>query len=242
MSRAELANAMKEDCQKSKEPFASKRPRLVFDINGHALSLRQTDENYRASLEFADIIHADGGFLVTASKWLTANPISERSTTTDLFHDFAQTAQQHKLSFYLLGATEEVNSECAAVLKNLYPDLKIAGRRHGYFTEADEPQIIEEINKAAPDLLWVGLGKPNEQIFSVRNVNKINAGWIITCGGCFNYVTGHYPRAPKWLQNLNMEWLFRMFTNPRTLFWRYLTTTPHALYLVLSKTRNRKNG
>ena len=61
---------------------------------------------------------------------------------------------------------------------------------------------------------------------------RIKAGWLITCGGCFNFITGHYRRAPKWMQDANLEWLHRLATNPKKLFWRYLITTPHAMLIV----------
>lgn len=233
-SRQELADAMVRDCLAARErPI---RPRLVFDLNGHALSLRETDARYREAFDQGDILHADGGFLVTLSRQLAGVPIAERSAATDLIHDFAARAAKDGLSFYLLGATEEVNAECARILVERYPGLRIVGRHDGFFSEAERPQIIAEINAAAPDVLWVGLGKPIEVPFAVANRDHLRAGWLVTCGGCFNYVTGAYSRAPEWMQKLNLEWLHRMVTNPRQLFWRYLTTNPHALYLGLTRT------
>jgi len=66
----------------------------------------------------------------------------------------------------------------------------------------------------------------------VRNRHRIKAGWIVTCGGLFNYITGDYPRAPMWMQKSGLEWLHRMATRPKELAWRYITTNPHALWLI----------
>jgi len=211
------------------------RARLVFDLNGQALSLRETDATYRAAFDQGDILHADGGFLVTLSRRLAGVPIAERSPATDLIHDFAARAAAEGLTFYLLGGSEEVNEACARILVERYPGLTIVGRHNGFFSEAELPGLLAEIDAAAPDVLWVGLGKQIEVPFAVAH-RDLRVGWLVTSGGCFNYVTGHYSRAPLWMQRMNLEWVYRMLTNPRQLFVRYLLTTPHALYLALRRT------
>ncbi|WP_417258032.1 WecB/TagA/CpsF family glycosyltransferase [Celeribacter sp.] len=208
------------------------RAQVVMDANGHALSLAQTSSVFRNSIAQADLIHADGGFLVTMSQKVKGNVIPERSATTDMIHDFAAAFEKSGHSFFLLGADEETNRDCAKKLQLLYPNLKIVGRHHGFFSEEEEQDVIAQINAVKPDVVWVGLGKPKEQSVSLRLRDQINATWIITCGGCYNYITGAYPRAPQWMQNNNLEWLHRMLTNPQKLFWRYLVTTPHALWIV----------
>jgi N-acetylglucosaminyldiphosphoundecaprenol N-acetyl-beta-D-mannosaminyltransferase len=234
-SRAELASAMVADCLAVRVHQPGTRPRLIFDANGHALSLLETDPDYRNAVYHGDVIHADGGFLVMLSRWLASEPISERSATTDMIHDLARVAAANNLSFYLLGGTESVNAECARRLTSWYPGLSIVGRHHGYYSAEAEGRLVEDINRARPDVLWVGLGKPKEQTFCVRWRDQLMAGWIVTCGGCYNFVTGHYKRAPAWMQRANLEWLYRLSTNPRRLFWRYLTTNPRALWLVIRK-------
>ncbi len=236
--RAELAATMAADCLASRAGARpTTGPRLVFDANGHGLSLNATDPAYRAAMAVGDIIHADGGFLVTLSRIFGRQTIKGRSATTDMFHDLAQSAARHGLSFYLLGSTEESNAKCARIMAERYPGLIISGRHHGYFAPEEEPQIIDTINRARPDLLWVGLGKPKEQLFAVRHREQLRPGWLITCGGCFDYVAGNYHRAPLWMQNANLEWLYRLATDPRRFLWRYLTTNPHALWLALTRSR-----
>jgi exopolysaccharide biosynthesis WecB/TagA/CpsF family protein len=213
---------------------------LMFDINGHGLALAQHDDVYRRDLLQADIIHADGQPLVFASRVLTRSPIPERTATTDLFHDVAAAAQASGKTFYLLGGTQQVVTECAAKMQSLYPRLKIVGARNGYFTEAEEGEVCKAINESGADIIWVGLGKPKEQAFCVRNRARLTSGWLVTCGGCFNYVTGHYPRAPDWMQRNGLEWFHRMVTQPRKLGWRYFSTTPVALYLLFARTGDLK--
>ncbi|WP_417248589.1 WecB/TagA/CpsF family glycosyltransferase [Celeribacter sp.] len=230
VSRSELVEWFRKD-------FALNltKPRVVMDVNGHGLSLARTDPDFRNDVSKADIIHCDGGFLVTLSKRMAGPQIPERSATTDMIHDFATEFEKSGNSFFLLGATEPVNSACEEILRAQYPKMKIAGRRNGFFASAeDENELISQINQSGADVVWLGMGKPLEQQMALRLKEKLNCTWIITCGGCFNYLTGHYPRAPKWMQEFNLEWLHRLATNPRQLFWRYVTTNPHALWIALN--------
>jgi N-acetylglucosaminyldiphosphoundecaprenol N-acetyl-beta-D-mannosaminyltransferase len=234
LSRQQLGRLMVGDCLAARG--GRRRPKLVFATNGHAVAMAGTNRKFRRTFEIADIIHADGAPVVFASKVLTRAPIPERSATTDFLHDAAAMAQTYGLKFFLLGATEKVNADCAASLHKSYPGLEIAGRRHGYFSASDETAICEEINQSGADVLWVGLGVPLEYEFCERNRDRLKAGWIVTCGGCFNFATGAYRRAPGWMQRTGLEWLHRLWREPRRLFWRYAVTNPLAIFLLLTRT------
>jgi exopolysaccharide biosynthesis WecB/TagA/CpsF family protein len=214
--------------------------KLLFDVNGHGLALSLFDKKYRGDLLAADFIHADGQPLVIASRFLTRSPVPERTATTDVFHDVAAAAQRQGKTFFLLGGTDEVVEACRRRMIELYPNLRIVGTRNGYFSRDEELAVCEEINESGADIVWVGLGKPKEQAFCVRNRDNLK-GWLITCGGCFNYVTGHYARAPGWMQKGGVEWIHRLLTQPRKLWWRYISTTPVALFLLLTKTSSSKS-
>ncbi|MBV8976637.1 MAG: WecB/TagA/CpsF family glycosyltransferase [Alphaproteobacteria bacterium] len=234
VSRRQLGRLMVGDCLAARQ--GRRRPKLVFAANGHAVAMAGADRGFRKTFEAADLVHADGAPVVFASK-LTGAPIPERSATTDFLHDAAEMAQAHGLAFFLLGASEEINAACAATLNAAYPTLAIAGRRHGYFGEQEEAAICEEINRSGADVLWVGLGVPFEYEFCARNRDRLKAGWIVTCGGCFNFAAGIYRRAPGWMQRLGLEWLHRLWREPKRLFWRYALTNPVAAFLLLTRTR-----
>jgi exopolysaccharide biosynthesis WecB/TagA/CpsF family protein len=235
VTRDGLARIMLADCLAARQNEAE--PKLVFASNGHAIALAATDENFRQTLVQADIIHADGQAAVFASRF-TQTPIPERSATTDFIHDAAALAAAQGLRFFLLGATEESNAQAAEILEARYPGLKIVGRRHGYFAPVDEEEICHEINLTKPDVIWVGLSVPLEYEFAVRNKSRLRAGWLVTCGGCFNFVTGAYKRAPLWMQQYGLEWLYRLAREPKRLFWRYAVTNPLAIFLLLTRTNS----
>jgi exopolysaccharide biosynthesis WecB/TagA/CpsF family protein len=236
VSRAQMAQLMVEDCLAARTSHQA--PKLVFASNGHAIAMAATDENFRKHFEAADLVHADGQPVVMGAKLLTRTPIPERSATTDFIHDAAKAAMAHGLSIFLLGATEEINAQCAEVLRFQYPELKIAGRRNGYFSRADEAAICEEINASGADIVFVGLSVPFEYEFCVRNKSLLHAGWVVTCGGCYNFVTGAYKRAPEWMQRHSLEWLYRLAREPKRLFWRYAVTNPLAAFFIFTNSRS----
>ncbi len=236
VGREHMAAIMVEDC------FAARReglgPKLIFASNGHAIALAALDAKFHALFEQADMIHADGQPVVMGAKLMTRSPIPERSATTDFIHDAAKAAAAWGLKIFLLGATEEVNAHCAEILRFQHPTLKIAGRRNGYFKREDEAALCDEINRSGADIVFVGLGVPFEYEFTVRNKQRLRAGWVVTCGGCYNFVTGDYKRAPQWMQKYSLEWLFRLARDPKRLFWRYAVTNPLALFLIATQSRS----
>jgi len=232
VGRERMAQIMVDDCFVARR--TGKSPKLVFASNGHAIAMAANDAGFRGMFEQADMVHADGQPVVWGSR-LAGTPIPERSATTDYIHDAAKAAVAYGLKVFLLGATEAANAACAEVLRQTYPGLQIVGRRNGYFKREDEDAVCEAINASGADIVFIGLSVPLEYEFSVRNKHRIQAGWIVTCGGCYNFVTGDYKRAPGWMQAASLEWLYRLLREPRRLFWRYAVTNPLAAWLILTR-------
>src|SRR6185369_11018997 len=186
----------------------------------------------------ADLINADGQPLVMVSRLKSSTPLPERVATTDLFHVVARKAQAAGLSFYMFGADEVENAAAVGNVRNLYPELRIIGRSHGFLRGEALRAKVDEINALAPDYLWVALGVPYEQAFVEQYTPHLaNVGVIKTAGGLFNFLSGSRSRAPEWMQKFGLEWAWRTWLEPRRLFWRYLTTNPRALYLLFSRKR-----
>ena len=214
-------------------------PPLVTSANGQVLSMCARDSAVRELFEAADLIHADGTPLVFASR-LRKVRLPERVATTDLFHDVAERAPSVAATFYLLGATDAVIARAAENVRRKYPRLTLAGYRSGYFSAAEESEVVAQVNAARPDILWVGMGASAEQRFCLRVRARLsNVGLIKTCGGLFDFVSGRNSRAPGWMQAMGLEWAYRMALEPRRLAYRYLTTNPHAAYLLLTSRNPR---
>jgi N-acetylglucosaminyldiphosphoundecaprenol N-acetyl-beta-D-mannosaminyltransferase len=202
--------------------------------NGQVVSLCASNSEVKHLFEQASLISADGMSVVFASRLGPGRGLPERVATTDAFHDAAQLAEERGVTFYFFGGTEEVNARATERALTIYPRLKIVGRRHGYFRPEDETGIVDHINAAAPDILWVGLGVPNQQRFVLGNLHRlISVGVAKSCGGLFDFLAGRNKRAPWWMQQAGLEWAFRAWQEPGRLAARYLTTNPHAAYWLL---------
>lgn len=213
-------------------------PHYVTSANGQVLSMCAVEPEVKALFEEADVIHADGEPMVRASRLVCKHGLPERIATTDLVHDVAKIAQKEDITFYFLGASQDVIERAVANMKERYPGLKFAGYRNGYVKPEDEEAVLAEINKVAPDILWIGMGVPLEQKFIARNRDKLKSvGVIKTSGGLFDFLSGRNKRAPQWMQDYGLEWAYRAWLEPRRLLWRYLTTNPHAIFLLLAKSR-----
>ena len=218
----------------------AKQPPLIFtSANGQVLSLCARQDDVRQLFLEADLIHADGMPLVHVSRLVGGPLLPERVATTDLFHDVARVAQRRNARFYLLGATKTVVDQAVSRVRALYPKLNVVGHACGYMRRSgDEERAIAEINRARPDILWVGLGTPYELEFALRYRERLHGvGLIKTAGGLFDFLSGKIPRAPLWMQRAGLEWAYRIYIEPRRLATRYLVTNPHALFLLLTRTR-----
>lgn len=233
VSRADLAQLMVSHCRAVQAAPRAVAPALVFSSNGQGLALAGRRPEFAAIMAKADLVHADGMSVVFASR-MTRQPLPERVATTDFFHDAAEAAQKNGLKFFMLGASEEQNRAAVQAIRVKYPDLHIVGRHHGYFDPTDDKDVCELIRASHADVLWVALGKPRQEVWSVENQHRLEGvGWIKTCGGLYSFLAGDSSRAPRWMQTLGFEWAYRLWRDPKRLLLRYLTTNPYALYRLI---------
>lgn len=213
-------------------------PFYSTSANGQVLSMCSQDTDTLSEFLAADEILADGMPMVIYSQLVKGHSLPERVATTDLFHDVAKLAEDCDASFYMLGADEETNECATRKVRESYPGLVIAGRRNGYFSKEEEGRIVEQINAAEPDILWVSMGAPLEQEFIHRHINNLpNVGVIKTSGGLFDFLSGKHSRAPGWIQTLGFEWAYRAMLEPKRLGPRYILTNPHALGLLFTRSQ-----
>jgi exopolysaccharide biosynthesis WecB/TagA/CpsF family protein len=214
------------------------RPLYLTSANGEVLARCSTEPMTERLFRAADLINADGQPLVTVSRFKSSTPLPERVATTDLFEVVARKAAAAGLSFYMFGADEVENAAAVARVQRMFPNLRIVGHCHGYLKGDALRAKVDEINALAPDYLWVALGVPYEQAFIEEYTPRLsNVGVIKTSGGLFNFLSGSRSRAPQWMQTMGLEWAWRIWLEPRRLFWRYFTTNPRALYLLFNRSR-----
>ncbi len=214
-------------------------PKVVTTVNGQVVSLAAQNKAYHDALLAADHVAADGMSTVFASKIVTDSPLVERVSTTDWFHSAAEAACIHGIKFYMLGASLDVIGATAQRVRRQYPMLPLVGWRDGYFDRNKIEDVAASIRATGADVLWIGVGNP-EQLLLAHRLKALlpRLTWIRTCGGLFDFLSGSRSRAPELMQQLGLEWTYRMALEPRRLGWRYATTNVHSTYLMAKYSRS----
>ena len=170
-------------------------------------------------LKNAEFVTADGMPIVLLSR-LLRNPLPERVTGADLVPALCRRFAKEGLSVYVLGGDKAALDEAFAKLN--IPNLKVVGLDPAFVKlDQDQPEIVERINAAKPDLLFVALGNPKQELWMGRNAAKLDVGAVIGIGGTFNFIAGRVKRAPSWVQKCGAEWIYRICQEPGRLWKRY---------------------
>lgn len=189
----------------------------------------QLDESVRS----CDIINIDGMGVVLGARFL-GHAVPERVAGVDLFHQLLAMSAREGLSVYLLGAQDEVVGATAQKVQALYPGLQLAGYHHGYFWD-DEAAMVERIRASGAQLLFVAITSPKKENFINRWRDQLGVTFVMGVGGTFDVVAGKVNRAPLWMQQYGLEWLYRVMQEPGRMWKRYLTTNSQFAWLLLKE-------
>jgi N-acetylglucosaminyldiphosphoundecaprenol N-acetyl-beta-D-mannosaminyltransferase len=203
------------------------RTRQVMYVNAHVLNQSREYPELRNALEDADLVYCDGYGVRLAAKALDVE-IPHRMTGADWIWDLATLCERSGQSLYLLGSEPGVTREAAERLSARYPRLSVAGSHHGYFEigSPHDDRVVEDINARQPDMVLVGMGTPRQELWVEHNAPRLNASVVWTVGALFDYVSGRVPRAPHWLADNGLEWIFRLAIEPQRMWRRYLLGNP----------------
>ena len=199
---------------------------IIANHNLNSLNIYHHNSEMRAFYNKADYIHIDGMALVLLGKFLGIPcQRTHRVTYADwVWTLMAQAAQQDWRIMYL-GSKPGIAAKGAKVLKNKYSNLQIE-TIHGYFNPSpDSPQnqaVLEKINAYKPHVLMVGMGMPRQEQWILENIKNLNTNVILPSGACIDYVAGAVKTPPRWMGKAGLEWLYRLITEPRRLWKRYL--------------------
>lgn len=216
--------------------------RRVSYVNAHVLNQSQRDPELRRALQACDLVYCDGYGVRLAAR-LIGLDVPHRMTGADWIWGVAALCQDSGRSIYLLGSDPGASADAAATLRRWYPRLEVTGTHHGYFGlgSPHSERVLEHIAENRPDILLVGMGTPQQELWVDRNWDRIEASVVWNVGALFDYVAGRVPRAPHWLSDNGLEWIFRLAVEPRRMWRRYLLGNPAFLYRVMDE-RRRRNG
>ena len=199
---------------------------VIANHNLHSIYMWYHEPRMREFYAVADYIHIDGMSLVLLGNVLGLPLKREHRTTfVDLFPLLAQQAVERGWRIFYLGSKPGVADRAGAALRKRYPGLKLQ-THHGHFdaerTGKENHEILSQINAYAPQILFVGMGMPRREIWILDNQTNLSANAIFPAGALMDYIAGEIPTPPRWLASLYLEWLYRLVSEPKRLWRRYL--------------------
>ena len=208
----------------------SKNKIKIGYTNPHLVRLSRKEKNLEKVLNDFDINHVDGTGMSIAFRILN-NEIIPRFNWTDHAFVFLSECEKKELSIFFLGSDQTTILKAIQTVNRSFPNLKVAGFMNGY--DGLNNDTVSLINRSIPDILWVGLGSPKQELWVDKNFEKLNCSVIQCVGDIFSYIAGNRFRGPEFLRKLGFEWFFRLFQNPLKYFNRYVIGIPYFLFLII---------
>ncbi|TSE02569.1 WecB/TagA/CpsF family glycosyltransferase [Mesorhizobium intechi] len=213
--------------------IAERRFTKVSFLNAHNANIAYSDPVFAEALDDF-LILPDGIGVDLAAQLLYGAPFPDNLNGTDFVPAFLQ-ASTRPLTVGLLGATR-VNAEAASVkLAALAVQHNFVVIHDGYFSAAQEPEIIGRIAALRPDMLLVAMGVPRQELWIARHIDDRHCTMPIAVGALLDFLSGSVPRAPLWMRRLRLEWLFRLAVEPGRLWRRYVVGNPVFLWRVVKQ-------
>jgi len=209
---------------------------IIANVNVHAINLAYSLPWFRDFLNRCDLVFCDG-FGVKWGARLLGYRLPGRFTPPDWLPLLAQRCATRHYTLYLLGARPGVAERAGHRLRAEYPQLNIVGVHHGHFdhslSSADTEAVVRAINEVSPDILIIGFGMPLQEQWLKDNWDRLEVRVALPVGAAFDFLSGRVPRGPRWATDRGLEWLTRLFTEPRRLWRRYLIGNPLFLLRIV---------
>lgn len=189
----------------------------------------QRDARFRAIINASALSLCDTVGLLTVARRRGAL-LRKRVAGVELIEDLCARAANEGLPVYFLGGAEGVAADAAAILEVRFPGLLIAGVRSGYFSEEESSEVAEAIRASGAALLFCGMGSPRQELWLAEHLQQTGCGAGIGVGGSFDVIGGHMQRAPQAVRQFGLEWLYRLFKEPRR--WRRQLALPRFVWLI----------
>lgn len=230
--------AVQEICRLASDHSAS----MVVTPNIQHIALLESDEEFRRAYAAAELVLPDGWPVVAAMR-LQTRGITRRVTGADLLPALCAAAVERGLSVGFLGGADRAVAGALDRMRLAAPGL----RGHlaeeppmGFERDPDTVrQVVEAVNQAAPDILFVGLGAPKQELFVEAHLDEMNVGVAVCVGAGIDFAAGRHSRAPRWLQACGLEWAYRVAREPRRLARRYVRSAPVFVRVVARDLRGR---
>lgn len=215
-------------------------PRHIVTADASMVVTSTQDPEFARIVAASDLVTPDGAGILWATK-RRGTPIPAKVSGVDLAARCCALSGEKGWRLFFFGAAPGIAEEAAARMRARYPDANIVGFRDGFFTPEEEPKVVEQIRAARPDILLVALGIPKQEKFIDRNKAALGVPVCIGVGGTLDVFSGTVKRAPVWMQNAGLEWLYRLASNPKKIS-KVALLPRFALMTLREKKRNGGGG
>ena len=213
------------------ESITSGEQAFVVTANAEIIMMCQEDAGYKKIVsQDAQLVLPDGAGAVWAGRHL-GYKVPERVAGFDLYCQLLDKAAQKGYKAFFFGGSPGIAEAAKAKSEELYPGVQVVGCRNGYFKEEESQAIIDEINASGADMLFAALGAPKQEKWLVRYREQLKPKILMGIGGSFDVFAGKMERAPKWMQDASLEWLFRLYKQP-SRFMRMMALPKFVLKVV----------
>ena len=207
-------------------------------VNAYTVVSMQKNEKLREAINKSTFVNIDGMAVVWALNFLGYNNI-EKASCPDIFDSLIELASIKGYKLFFLGTTPETIELAVKNLKDNNPKLQVAGYHHGYFKDDESYRIAEFIKESKPDMLFLGISSPKKELFSNKYSEFMQVPYTFGVGGVFDILAKVTKRAPKWMQNSGLEWLYRFIQEPRRMWRRYLLGNIKFIWIVIKEKYNK---
>ena len=215
------------------ESITSGEQAFVVTANAEIIMMCQEDAGYKKIVsQDAQLVLPDGAGAVWAGRHL-GYKVPERVAGFDLYCQLLDKAAQKGYKAFFFGGSPGIAEAAKAKSEELYLGVQVVGCRNGYFKEEESQAIIDEINASGADMLFAALGAPKQEKWLVRYREQLKPKILMGIGGSFDVFAGKMERAPKWMQDASLEWLFRLYKQP-SRFMRMMALPKFVLKVVFS--------
>jgi len=222
---------MKEAVEAVKQFILQKKSHLVVTPNPEIIMMANKDEQLARIINNADLVVPDGAGVVWAARY-QGDAMPERVAGYDLVQNLLIEAMSEKYKIYLFGGAPGIAEKARKIAEERYPGVQIVGTRNGFFTKQNESEIVNDIKACQPDILLVALGVPRQEKWLEEYKEELKVPVSIGVGGTFDVMAGVVKRAPLWMQRSNLEWLFRLLSEPKRAI--RMLALPHFVIKIMT--------
>ena len=212
---------MEQAVQRISKMLDGAQAQQVSFVNPACVNIASSDRGYRRLLARAALVLPDGIGIKIAANMLGV-PLKQNVNGTDLFPRLCELFERRNASIFLLGGQPGVAERVAEEIRSRWPALRIAGLRDGFFSVAQEGEVAAQVSASGADAVLVARGVPMQDVFIDRHLHQLGVKVAIGVGGLFDFVSGRINRAPTWMRDSGLEWIYRLLQEPSRMWRRYL--------------------